>query len=178
MNKECNIMLDLETLGVDAGCGILAIGACTFDTQEQFYTKILPDDNHNYGLVQNPDTMAWWQKQSVEARNESFSGTQPLVIALGAFSDWLRVMKQKYNGDDPKLWGNGADFDLPILKACYNATNMRYPIRPYNGRCYRTLKNMYPYIKAEPFEGIKHTALADSIYQARHAVTLLLVANR
>jgi hypothetical protein len=169
-----DIMLDLETLGVRAGCGIIAVGACTFpDTENQFYEKILPADNITHGLQEDPNTMAWWSKQSQAAREESFSGTKKLIEVLGAFADWCRRQ-----GTDITVWGNGADFDLPILIAAYHAVGMKQPWRPYNGRCYRTLKNLHPTFKAEDFKGEKHTALADAIHQAKHATMLLAFIKR
>lgn len=166
---EDKIMIDLETLGTKAGCGIIAIGACTFDGQHQFYQKIAREESERVGLLTDPDTMRWWAKQSSAARNESFSGTASVIEVLGAFSDWMRATKQKTKVSSQTVWGNGADFDLPILKGAYDAVDMKIPWGPWSGRCYRTLKNLKPNLKADEFQGEKHTALADAMHQALHA---------
>ena len=68
--------------------------------------------------------------------------------------------------------GNGADFDLPILAAAYAAVGLSVPWKPYNGRCYRTLKNLAPVVKlARP--GTHHNALDDARTQAVHAIKLM-----
>ena len=87
------------------------------------------------------------------------------------FSDWFRkldgVQKSKF------VWGNGADFDLPILGAAFKAIGMEIPWAAYNGRCYRTLKNLYKEIAMDKFIGTKHNALQDAMNQAIHASTIL-----
>lgn len=166
-------MIDLETTGVAAGCGILSIGATTFDLEHKFYSRISHADCVARGLKDNLDTMAWWNKQSFEARSEAFGGEDLLVVALGKFADWFNRLP----GDRDKIfvWGNGADFDLPILGAAFDQVGMRKPWKPFNGRCYRTLKNLYFGVKAPDFEGVKHNALADAVHQARHAREILRV---
>lgn len=180
LNFENKIMLDLETMGLAAGCGILAVGACTFDGKHDFYMKILPSENAKYGLLGDPSTMRWHLSQPEAVRKENFSGTQTLQTVLGAFSDFmLMVERSSKDSKSITVWGNGADFDLPILKAAYAAVGMKFPVKPYNGRCYRTLKNLIPDIKmSHTSEGAKHTALADAQNQASHAVTLLTILHK
>ena len=167
-------MIDLETLGTKAGCGILAIGACTFDLEHSFYQKILPAENEHYKLESDPLTLQWWNRQDKEAREESFSGTRGLIEVCGSFADWLLQVSRHSSDNNITVWGNGADFDLPILSAVYDAINMKKPWKPFNGRCYRTLKNLATEVKPSAFEGVKHTALADAQHQARHAQLLLM----
>lgn len=173
MNNSIDVMIDIETTGTSSGCCILSIGATSFDEKYTFYMKIDHRSSVSYGLKDSPGTMAWWQQQSSEARMEAFSGTDDLVVVLGAFSDFLLSI-QRAEGE-VFIWGNGADFDLPIIKAAYEIVDMPVPWKPFNGRCYRTLKNLpqNKNIKADKFEGVKHNALADAIFQARHALKIL-----
>lgn len=166
-----DIMLDLETCGVKPGCIVLSIGASSFDLNHTFYKKLCASCLKGAGLKEDPDTMKWWSKQDPIARAEAFSGTDSSVQVLGAFSDFLRALEVEHK--DVYVWGNGADFDLPILAAVYETFGMRTPWKPFNGRCYRTLKNLYHNIKMERFEGMKHTALADAKNQAQHARDIL-----
>lgn len=172
--SSIDIMLDLETTGVSAGCCILSIGAVTLDEKFKFYEKISIDSCYNAGLKDFAGTRAWWNKQSPEARREAFSGTESLTTILGAFSDWFKSVERQAGGD-AFIWGNGADFDLPILKAAYEAAGMEEPWKSFNGRCYRTLKNLKENktILAEKFEGMKHNALDDAIHQARYMMKIL-----
>jgi hypothetical protein len=173
-----DIMIDLETTGVSAGCGILSIGACTFDLKYKFYQKIDLKSCHHHGLVDYPDTIAWWERQHQIAKEEAFSGTKDLVLVLGEFHDWMRGIV-KIEGD-AFYWGNGADFDIPILNKAYEKAGMKSPLsyKPFNGRCFRTLKNLWKEVKADPMEGIAHTALADAMSQANHAMKILRIRKQ
>ena len=169
--NSVDVMLDLETTGISAGCGILSIGACTFDLTKTFYTSVNLQSCLDAGLINHASTMQWWDKQSPEAKEAAFSGERSITEACGMFSDWFRSLdapqKAKF------IWGNGADFDLPILGAAYKAIGMSNPWEAYNGRCYRTLKNLYQAIKMDKFTGVKHNALQDAKNQAVHATAIL-----
>ena len=106
MNPRDHIMLDLETTGVSAGCCVLSIGATTLDLSAGFYKRISLESCTAAGLITLPSTMAWWDKQSKEAREEAFSGTDVLFYVLVDFASWFRLI-----GSTAKIWGNGADFD-------------------------------------------------------------------
>lgn len=168
-----DIMVDLETPGTKAGCGILAIGACSFDGTHTFYEKINHLSCLSAGLRDDPETLKWWDRQDKLAKDEAFSGTKNLVMVLGQFADFLRGLPATSKATF--VWGNGADFDLPILAAAYQAVGMKTPWEPFNGRCYRTLKNLYKDIKMQKFQGLKHTALADARNQALHAREILRI---
>lgn len=173
--NSIDIMVDLETTGVSAGCSILSIGAVSLDEKFKFYEKIDIKSCHTAGLKDFHGTMAWWNTQDSEARMEAFSGTQELITVLGAFSDWFKSVERHTGGAEVFIWGNGADFDLPILKKAYEAVGMKEPWKPFNGRCYRTLKNLKENkeIKTDKFDGMKHSALDDAIHQARHMRKIL-----
>ena len=167
-----DIMLDLETTGVSAGCGILAIGACSFSEDYKFYEKIALSSLSRFpGFFSDGSTMAWWDRQAPDAREEAFSGTTDIITALGKFSDWFQAIpeakKVKY------IWGNGADFDLPILAAAYEACKIEKPWKPYNGRCYRTIKNLHSDVPLNSFRGVKHNALEDAKNQAIHLMKIV-----
>ena len=168
MSLQNNVMIDLETTGVAAGCCILSIGACTLDLNNEFYQKISIDSGWNSGLKDDPSTLNWWDSQDPAARIEAFSGTLHIQDVLNNFSLWLKGLQEK----NVKVWGNGADFDLPILGAAYIACGMPIPWKPYNGRCFRTIKNIHAEIIPNAFRGMKHNALGDAKNQAVHLVKI------
>ena len=169
MSLQDNVMLDLETTGVAAGCCILSIGACTLDLNNEFYQKISIDSCWNSGLKDDPSTLNWWDSQDPAARIEAFSGTLHIQDVLNNFSLWLKGLQEK----NVKVWGNGADFDLPILQAAYEACKLEKPWKPYNGRCYRTIKNLYSDVPTNSFRGVKHNALEDAKNQAIHLMKIV-----
>lgn len=174
-----DIMVDLETLGVAPGCVILSIGAVEFDYETgelgtEFYVEINQQSCVNAGLKTNQSTVDWWKRQSLEAQKVLYAtnednGTQ-LSDALTQFKQYL----ESFNDENIYIWGNGADFDQPILIAAYNAVNIPQPWGYYSNRCYRTLKNLRPEV---PFHrsGTYHNALSDARSQAVHAMALLRV---
>jgi len=162
LKDQIEIMLDLETTGVTPGCGILSIGAVSLDFKHRFYQKIRPDSNKRQFLELEPPTMAWWDRQSQEAKDESLSGTLVVEEVLHNFQDWFIELNSK----KVICWGLGADFDVPILRTAYKKSRIAIP--DLHARCFRTIRELYPEIKAPEFVGVRHSALADARNQAEH----------
>ena len=167
-----DIMIDLETLGTTADAPILSIGAVQFNLETGFISDIT-----FYRVVSlesqplrplNRDTLVWWMNQSPEAA--AIFTHQPkdsLDDALMAFSSWA------HNFGRVNAWSNGADFDLPMLMHAFAQHGVRPAWEPYNGRCYRTYKNL-PGARGEkvPRKGEHHNALDDAMYQAVHVCAI------
>lgn len=133
------------------------------------------------GLVEDPATLEWWESQ---LRREAYpapyiagnsildetSASVAIGDALHQFAFWLQQVSPL--AKDLLVYGNGADFDLPILAEAYRRCGLRTPWLPYSGRCYRTLKNLRPEVKLVR-TGAHHNALDDARSQAEHAVRLL-----
>jgi len=170
-----NFMVDLETLGRRPGCIVLSVGGVMFDPEsgqlgEEFYTVISQSSCANYDMHIDPDTAEWWRKQSPEAQlvlREAKSPDAPsLKLVCSAIGGFL-----KPHGTGIKVWGNGANFDNPILAECFRRTGVKQPWEFWDDRCYRTLKNLYPQVKMEK-SGVQHNALADAKQQAAHALKI------
>lgn len=173
-----DVMLDLETLGTEPGSVILSIGATFFNANglgEQMYIVINTQSALEAGLKLDPRTVEWWSKQSAEARSVTAlaaTSTVSLEQALQMFSNWLEMRT------DPKkvrIWGNGSDFDNVMMQFAYKAAGLPYPVKFYNHRCFRTLKNIAPELGSATPEraGVHHDALDDAIFQAECAVRML-----
>lgn len=165
-----HVMVDLETLGTTPGCCLLSIGACAFDPAagelhtDTFYTAILQDGQEENGLHVSASTEAWWAKQSPEARKVFTDPTAIfLPMALTAFNVWLL----RVAGPDALVYGNGADFDNPVMSVAYKVADVPQGWKAYNGRCYRTLKALLPAVKLVR-TGTHHNALGDAQSQAEH----------
>lgn len=178
-SRVTDVMLDLETLGTRPGCKILAIGAVVFGPDglgKEFYT---PVDHGSQVMMDPPDpsTVEWWARQSKEAQAAVFDveGAPTLPVALTKFNSWLAsVAVADARGKLlVNVWGNGADFDNPILGEAYHRTNMSQPRSHYSNRCYRTLKNLAPEVPLTSRIGTHHNALDDAKSQAVHAVNLM-----
>lgn len=165
-----NVMVDLETLDNAPTSAILSIGAAVFDhtgVADGFYVNIKPQTCVDAGLTIGADTIIWWMDQSAEAR-ASFKNKDalPLRTALLNLSSWMTSM------DADTVWGNGATFDNVILANAYKAAGLVQPWKFWNDRCYRTMKNLYPWVKFTKPE-VAHNALSDARAQAQHASDIL-----
>lgn len=171
-----DIMLDLETLGKEPGATVLSIGAAAFNFQglgPVFHIIISRADCEAAGLVEDPDTVAWWGEQSFEAQDtlrQADEAGLPLTAALLLFNEF--VLDNTHSLDRVRVWGNGAGFDQPILRSVYEHLDLDAPWNWWNDRCFRTLKGLAPYVPMER-EGTLHNALDDAVTQARHAVKVL-----
>jgi hypothetical protein len=160
-----NVMIDLETMGVNNNAAIIAIGAVAFDFEgnlgNTFYKVINLESSVIHGGVIDAPTVLWWMKQNDLARRE--------FEREGEFDSAVLVKFAGYLDDfeDVKVWGNGAAFDNVILANAYRRNMMSVPWNHWNDRCYRTMKSLHPDIKMER-EGVYHNALADAISQAKH----------
>lgn len=178
LNEYNRVMCDLETIGTRPGCAVLSIGAVFFSSTlpqwkgPTFYAPIRAGSCQSIGLHEDQDTLAWWAKQKPEARLvwDEIKGAAPVHTVLAQFSEWMLN-----NAADPRtvqLWGNGADFDNPILSAVYSAALLPQPWGAFHGRCYRTLKSLNTGVRLVR-SGTHHNALDDALSQAEHACRLL-----
>jgi hypothetical protein len=166
-----DVMVDLETLGTVPGSVILSIGAVAFDEMEVaaegFYVPIRRVDCELAGLSTSSETLAWWEKQTPEARKVLADPTGvSLAEALNSFNDYLEQF-----GDTVSIWGDGANFDNPLLAVAYDKASIRPAYKFWNERCYRTVKNQYPDVKLAR-TGTHHNALDDARCQAEHLVRI------
>ena len=159
-----NVMLDLETMGTRPNAPVISIGAVEFDADRlggRFYAAI---DMVTSGGVPDMDTVRWWLCQSNEAREAVTCGDRPLLSALAAFSNWFP--------EDAVVWGNGANFDNVILRETYLREKELCPWSPFNDRCYRTVKSLFPAAPKPERAGTAHNAIADAVFQAEHLISI------
>lgn len=172
-----NVMVDLETTGVEPGCCILSIALVPFLVPaplDNFYETISHQKSLEAGFTDDPETIAWWNRQRKDIAEEAFSGFRSPQSVLESVSFYLRQL------GEPKeihLWGNGKDFDNAILTKYFKQIGIKLPWHYRNNHCYRDLANMYPSIAKGEVEGA-HNALNDALAQAKHAERLFEMASR
>jgi exodeoxyribonuclease VIII len=171
-----HIMIDLETMGVRPDAAIVSIGAVHFkpvfgealakDIQilDEFHVAVSLKSCTDLGLTTDQSTVNWWAKQSSEARSSwQRDDAMPLLEALTSLSQWALF---GVSDRDVCPWGNGADFDLVLLKSAYSKLNADPPWRYYNQKCYRTMRTVFP-VAEIPRQGTYHNALDDALHQTR-----------
>lgn len=175
-----HVMLDLETLGTVPGCVGFSIGAVEFHPPtnqlgREFYCVIDVDSCLDKFLREEEATKQWWEDQSDAAKvalHHARSGeATPLPDAMTSLNEWLKTLNL---GKNILLYGNGADFDNPILRVMYDAAGVKPYAGQWGGRCYRTLKNLQELFgptfafSAIERDGTYHNALDDAKSQALH----------
>jgi hypothetical protein len=168
------VMMDLETMGNQSKAAIISIGAVKFDPEgpelleNSFYTRIDLESSVQCGLEMDTSTILWWMGQSQAARASILSedpATVHLRQAMRDFADWYGMTRLP-------IWGNGAASDNVWMKSAFRASGVECPWTHKEDRCYRTVREMFPKVETE-FKGIKHHALHDAIYQARHLLNMM-----
>lgn len=171
-----NVMLDLETMGSGPRAAIVTIGAVFFDPMtgelgEEFEAAIDLRSSAKYGEI-DPDTVLWWMRQSEEARAGITEGEQ--LLLPDALCNLYRWVFTCCPAPGVTMWGNGAGFDNVILRSAYVATGLVAPWQFWRDRDVRTIVDLgrtllgFDPKKEMPFEGVRHSALADAKHQARY----------
>lgn len=167
-----HVVLDLETTGTEAGCGILTIGAVTLDYQHQFYARVKRSCNGQDGLVDSEATMLWWAKQSTVPYYEAFNSSYLRLNLLDALTGFASFLEEC---GATALVGNGVSFDNVIIRHAIDRLGVAMPAG-FDTRkdfCYRTAKKMLPWIEPPEFIGIPHHALYDALHEAGHLNAVL-----
>jgi hypothetical protein len=158
-----DLMIDIETLGNRPGSIILSIGAVTFDAEtgamgDDFYASIDSETAAAAGLTSDVSTMIWWLKQSKEASDAAFSGTQPIGAAL---ADFAAFVLQREPG---RVWAKPPSFDLVMIEAALRACDIQIP---WHFATHRDCRTIFDLTATKPtVAGTAHNALDDAKAQA------------
>lgn len=165
--------IDLETLGTRWNSAIISIGVQQFDRDTgkmggTFYKEIELDSAIKSGKVSG-STLAWWMRQDTKAKRVFSESSEKvsLATALDALSTWLRSQPGQ-----PRVWGNGATFDITILEHAYDVgcVGLKESWHYTNIRDMRTLVDaaqIDPSHACFDNHGVAHNALDDAARQAR-----------
>lgn len=178
-----HLMVDIETLDTEITAVILAIGAVAFNpnipphegTSEHEFSCTI-NKKHQHGRTISDDTVAWWDQQSLEAREAVFGGPhEHLVTALRNFTAWINELRPTCT----RIWAKSPDFDCAILRNACEQAGIMWPFKFWETRCVRTVLDMaypegdFPHVD---IPGAKHDALVDAKVQAveiQHAYHVL-----
>ena len=172
-----HVMIDLETMSLRPDAAIIAIGAVKFDPKgkigelgdpgdpeyKHFYWNVALQTSMDAGLHVDGGTIMWWLQQSGAARDALSTAERPAVplqLALNEFLIW-------YGPESVPTWGNGAAFDLVVLKNAYRAFDVQPPWSYKHERCYRSFNAVLPETEYLP-PAIEHNPLEDAMAQAYH----------
>ena len=161
-----HVMLDLETFGLAPGVAIRSIGAVEFEldgtTGKTCYANISRQSCVDAGLTIDPNTEAWWAKQSKAAQDALLVDPQPLKLVAASFAGWFAARNAVC------LWGHGAAFDPVVWEAASKAVGVAVPWKFWNVRDTRTVFDLFDFdIRDIGRDGTYHNALDDAVYQVK-----------
>lgn len=166
-------MIDLETMATEPGAVVLSIGACFFDIEtgeinDTFYMCLDIGEQKVDGRIVDPATLAWWDRQSKDARRVFTEDKFPVSHVLDEFTNYvLRT------GSMSKIhpWGNGSSFDISIMESLYRMYGKKLPWQFWNVTDLRTFRRFVADgIKVHKPIGTNHNALDDAINQANYVM--------
>ncbi|WP_279027083.1 3'-5' exonuclease [Gibbsiella quercinecans] len=168
-----HLMLDIETLDTVPSAVILVVAAVFFDPKTgqlgAEFEAAVSCQKAQPGRTISLDSVAWWARQSNEARKLAFGGSETLKRVLSSFSRFIHMNAT----DSVKVWGNGKEFDCTILEHAFQQLELPCPWRFWDTQDVRTIITLaelhgFNPKKERPFEGTPHRALDDAKHQARY----------
>lgn len=173
MIPELHLMLDTETLSTRVDAVVLETGWAVFDTHGQGVQQSgcwrLNVEEQLRPLINTPpravdvETLAWWMKQSDEARENAFHSL-PRIAPLQFLTEMTALIPwHNIQG----VWSHGLGFDLPILEHLHRQYGVIIPWHYKTPRDTRTLFWLAG-VGSQDFvqPQLKHSAESDAIAQA------------
>lgn len=150
-----DVMIDIETLALDANALVLSIGVMQFDcigTDRPWFGDpmlLVPDlvEQIMMGRTIENSTQKWWADplHAEAAAHWKHPLTKlPVRAALAELSDFVK--------EAPRVWANGAVFDIGILNSLYHACGMTSPWKYNAVRDARTLYDVLPHIETRSWD--------------------------
>jgi len=174
-----HVMIDIESLGTKPGAVVASIGAIAFEPTyadpigRSCSSTIDIADAQARGLTIDGDTLAWWMRQSEEARASTFKGEWHLDEALLHLSKFVDETRAFSTEGVVRIWAHSPSFDVALLEAAYKVVGLKAPWNFREPRDTRTLFDLAGLdFKAFPAEAgaIEHDALSDARHQVRAVV--------
>lgn len=161
-----HFMIDLETLDTRESGVILSIGCKQFGG-EGFYIALNTEEQIANGRTASAATLAWWDKQSPEARRVLTEPKTDVISGLALLTEYLDKCCPTLN--NRYMWGNAASFDLKMLESLHRDADVPVPWHYRNEMCYRTLQALSGHKANMPKGMVAHNALVDAEWQAEQA---------
>ena len=171
MTNHVNLMFDIECLGLKPGCSILQIAAVPFrfsfaaEGYTNFDVVINRQSCIDAGLVEDPETVRWWQNQNANTVSKVFSGTVSIKDAMERLYLYCKSLNAVIHP-----WSNAASFDLQILRYTFDLLHIPVPWNFRDEMCFRTLKNLFPLTACE--KPVKYGPNHDAYFDAMHQVSV------
>lgn len=144
--KRNDIMVDIETLGLNDESTIFQVSAASFDITTGVIESEI-DLKLNISSVDNlfveGGTLKWWLKTDKDLLAKLISeGDKNELEMFKEFLDWVESLNENKDYGSPTLWGNGISFDNVKIKNKMNSLGLTYPISFKKERDVRTILDL------------------------------------
>lgn len=191
--NNCELMLDIETLGTEVGAPVITIGATLFDPyasdssdelmRRALLVRIDISESLKYSCGVDGATLRWWLEQEDAAIKALISGdTVSAQSALVTLERYCHERGEFVNNiffdnitDFPRTcryWAKDPDFDMRLLEYYYNHPGLdaKIPWKFQECRSVRTVQDLaWPDGDRPVFDvrgGVAHDARWDAVTQA------------
>lgn len=188
------LMIDLETAGTRPGSKIFSVGWCLFQGYRPYFqqaaageegyesVRIEPailshgqfaldlSQQDSAGLKEDPETMAWWAKLPVEARDALAALQKEMTVTAESAHAALSRLCEASEG----VWANGPEMDVILLDEYFIATiGKRFPAKFWDWKQTRSVADLAEMVTGKgsvvlrPQPEIAHDAGHDCVAQAK-----------
>ena len=172
-----NIMVDLETASKKENAAIVSWAMVPFFTDGNEVEDAEPMELYIdltscflSGMDFEKDTQDWWLKQDPKAKHSLINAEKNSIhSAAKEIYGWMLILSETY---DLYLWSRGIDFDLPKVKWCFeHLLEIDEKDFPFKYSHKMDVRTVLKFMEIDPsqyeFEGVKHRALDDCMYDIR-----------
>lgn len=150
-----NITFDLETCSLCPTAAVMSIGAVAWNADAEvnpftdgfsgdycFYRHVDLRSSFVDGFSFDKKTSDWWTTQKDDAKRSLLEYDEmplrPIDIVIEEFFRFIRSVQAENSAKEVKLWSQGSDFDIAILRNICRKYNMEIPVCYKNFRDHRT----------------------------------------
>lgn len=150
-----NITFDLETCALCPTAAVMSIGAVAWNADAAYdpFTEGFSDDYCFYqhvdlrssfvdGFTFDKKTSDWWMTQSDDAKKSLLEYDEMPLRSIDSvienFFSFITRVQVETSAKEVKLWSQGSDFDIAILRNICGKYNIDIPVSYKNFRDHRT----------------------------------------
>lgn len=169
--NRLEVMLDLETTGIEETSGILEMSLMPFHLDgkevdmEPFHRTIDLVSCFMEGMTFDKSTQRWWMKQDAKARFQLRRAEKTDIRkAIKEAHEWLTAL---CGGYEVHVWCRGLNFDIPKFERCVRTLiEEDLPYKWWNLEDARTFSHAFDVHSSDiEFQGTPHCAADDCRHQ-------------
>ena len=140
-----NVIVDLETLGVEFDAVVMSVGAAAFNGDcsrmfDAFYYKIDIAKQIQLGRSIDASTRKWWAKQDQAVFNEATRDARHPKFVMEQMRSWLMSIEKKHG--KVLMWGCSQLFDLTKLQTLCRQVEVPDVVPAFGERCFSMMPSM------------------------------------